>query len=422
MTRRLFPGRVLVGLGFACAVALTAPLLLAVASPTAMAAEEEGKQTVRPEIGKPLQAAQQLIKEHKFGEALAKLREADAVEKKTAYEESVLNTLRLIAAANAGEPGVAAKAYDALAGGGSLPAEQRLKFVEAIASAYFQTKDYGSAVTWANRYFAGGGTDMAVRTLVTNAYYLNNDFANAGKMAQELIEQYEHGGQPAPESVLQLLASCALKQNDKKGYAVALEKLVAAYPNANYWADLIHQTTAKAGFPERLSLDVFRLEAAVGTLSGVGSYMEFAELAIQAGLPAEAKAVVEKGYAAGVLGTGTEAERHGRLRDMAKRSTDADQKTLAAGEAEAAKAANGDPMVNNGLDYYGYGQMDKAVALIEQGIAKGNLKYPDDAKLHLGIVFLAAGQKAKAIDAWKSIKSNDAVADLARLWIIKARS
>ena len=36
-------------------------------------------QGVRPELGKPMQAAQELIKAGKFRDALAKVREADAI-------------------------------------------------------------------------------------------------------------------------------------------------------------------------------------------------------------------------------------------------------------------------------------------------------------------------------------------------------
>jgi hypothetical protein len=40
-------------------------------------------QTLRPEIGKPLQAAQELIKAQRYKEALAKVREAEAAARAT---------------------------------------------------------------------------------------------------------------------------------------------------------------------------------------------------------------------------------------------------------------------------------------------------------------------------------------------------
>ncbi len=63
--------------------------------------------------------------------------------------------------------------------------------------------------------------------------------------------------------------------------------------------------------------------------------MEMAQLALQAGYPAEAKAIIDKGFAAGALGTGAEAERHKRLRDLAVKQ----EAESAAGIAQAAHRA-----------------------------------------------------------------------------------
>jgi len=260
-----------------------------------------------------------------------------------------------------------------------------------------------------------------MRSLLAQTYYVNNDLPNTTKASNEAIDAYEKAGQQAPETLYQLVTSAATKAGDKKAYAVALERLTAAYPKPEYWADLVHQIAIKPGFPEnRLELDILRLKAATGGMQNVNDYMEYAEVAIQAGFPAEAQAVVAKGYETKVLGTGAEAERHGRLRDMAKQKVAEDQPGLAAAEAEAAKKPDGTGLVSTGMDYYGYGQYDKAISLIQAGIAKGGLKFPDDAKLHLGIVQLAAGKKADGVATLKSIKGGDADNDLARLWLIKA--
>ena len=418
MKSRLFSGRALAGFGIACAVAITSPVILqAVVGSPAYAEDEAKPGTVSPEVGKPLQAAQAAIKEKKYGEALAKVKEADAVAKKSPYEEGLIEQLRLIAAIGAEEPATAAKAYDSLNSAGSLQPAQKTQFAQAIAGAYFKNKDYQSSATWIGKYFSAGGSDLTMRSLLAQAYYLNNDFPNTAKASNEAIDAYEKSGTQAPETLYQLLTSAATKSGDKKAYSDALMKLTAAYPKPEYWADLIHQAANKS--QGKLDLDVYRLEDAVGGLSKPNDYMEYAELAIQAGLPGEAQTIVDKGYKANVLGQGAEADRHGRLRDMAKRSVDADKPGLTSAETEAGKKPDGTGLVNTGMDYYGYGQYDKAISLIQAGIAKGGLKNPDEAKLHLGIVQLAGGKKADAVATWKSIKSGDAVNDLARLWLIK---
>ena len=62
-------------------LALSVALSLAAGAPTALA------QGVRPEVGKPLQQASELLRAGKAKEALAKAREADAVSGKTASEQ-----------------------------------------------------------------------------------------------------------------------------------------------------------------------------------------------------------------------------------------------------------------------------------------------------------------------------------------------
>ena len=53
---------------------------------------------------------------------------------------------------------------------------------------------------------------------------------------------------------------------------------------------------------------------------------------------------------------------------------------------------------------------------MQQGIAKGGLKRPEDAKLHLGIAQLVAGDNAKAQATLRTVGGSDGTADLARLW------
>src|SRR5579859_6438021 len=279
MKSRLFSGRALAGFGIACAVAITSPVILqAVVGSPAYAEDEAKPGTVSPEVGKPLQAAQAAIKEKKYGEALAKLKEADSQAKKSPYEQGLIEQMRLIAAVSSDEPAVAAKSYDYLAQSGELQPNQKTLFAQAIAGSYMKAKELGSAATWYQRYFQAGGTDLATRTALAQAYYFNNDFANAQKATNQAIEAYNAAGQAPSEGTYQLLASCATKQNDKKAYTAAVELLVAAYPKPDYWLDLIHQTANKPGVSGKLDLDLYRLEDAVGVLTKTNDYMEYAEL------------------------------------------------------------------------------------------------------------------------------------------------
>ena len=98
------------------------------------------------------------------------------------------------------------------------------------------------------------------------------------------------------------------------------------------------------------------------------------------------------------------------------------RKNRAQAEKDAESASSGDDLVKVGLDYAYDGQAAKGIALIEKGIRKGKLKHPDEAKLRLGEAELATGSKARAVQTLKGVHGNDGTADLARLWILEART
>jgi hypothetical protein len=149
--------------------------------------------------------------------------------------------------------------------------------------------------------------------------------------------------------------------------------------------------------------------------------MEMAQLALQAGLPTEGRAVVDKGFAAGTLGTGEQAERHKRLRDLPIKQEAEAKVSIDKQLQEAAAAKDGNALVQAGYALASMGQHDKGIALIEQGIAKGGLKRPEDAKLRLGLALLQSGKhKTRAVQTLRSVQGADGAADLGRLWAVYA--
>src|SRR5262249_528560 len=153
----------------------------------------------------------------------------------------------------------------------------------------------------------------------------------------------------------------------------------------------------KPGFSDRLGVHVYKLRSATGNFANANDYMELAQLAMQDGVPAEAKIILDKGYAAAVLGKGPQPPRHKRLPDLTDKTLPESKKTRAQDEKDAQAAKTGDDLVRIGLEYVYEGQADKGLALVEQGIKKGSLKRPEDAKLRLGEAQLYAGKKNAAV-------------------------
>src|SRR5947209_8258504 len=137
----------------------------------------------------------------------------------------------------------------------------------------------------------------------------------------------------------------------------------------------------KPGYNSAHDIDVLRLQMAAQKTLAPEEYAELAELALAAGFPTEAKKALDAGFAAGELGTGSNAAKAKQLRDRANKGAADDAKNIASGEAGATKAKDGAALVNLGYAYVTMDQFDKGLALMEQGIAKGVAKRPDDYKL-----------------------------------------
>jgi hypothetical protein len=379
----------------------------------------QGQGGMRPELGKPLQAAQEMIKAGKYREALAKVREADAVGGKSAAENLLVERMRLAAASGAGDADTAAKSFETV--GPSVAGPDKLRMIESIAGTYYRAKEYAKAQQWYQRYFREGGTSSANRTLMIQTQYLSGDLAGVSKELMADIQGAERSGATPSEDRINMLMNAAVKQRDVGSEAFALERLVMYYPKKEYWVTLLSRLQRKPGFSDRLALDTYRLSLATGSMTAGADFSEMAQLALQAGSGAEARQVVDKGFAAGALGTGAEADRSKRLRDLINKRVDDAKATAAEDEKAALAAKDGNDLVTIGLNQVFEGQKAKGIQLMQQGIAKGGLKRPEDAKLHLAIAQLQAGENAKAQATLKTVSGNDGTSDLARLWSLYAR-
>lgn len=396
------------------ALVLGAGLALAPVAPTHAA--EEAKTTVRPEIGKPIQAAQDLLKGKKAKDALAKAREADAVPNKSAYETYVVQLVIGQAAAQAGEPAAAGAALEAAAAAATTGKAQ---LYAAAIGQHYSAKAYAKAVDLYDKYKADGGNDPALHTLYVQALYLGGNPTQAAKILRADVEAAEKSGQTVPETALQMLADLANKQKDNAGYQAAMEKLVANYPKKDYWLALIYAVQTRPGLSDRLALNLLRVKRATNTMRSTEEYVDAAQLALQAGFPVEAKRFIDEGYDAKLLGQGAEAERHKRLRDSADKALAADTKALGQDDAKLASLPNGEGLASTGFNYVLRGLNDKGLDLMEQAMQK-EFKRPEEAKLNYGVALVLGGQKAKAIRVLNSVGGKDGAADIARLWILLA--
>jgi peptidoglycan hydrolase-like protein with peptidoglycan-binding domain len=374
-------------------------------------------QGMRAEVGKPLQQANEMLKAGKAREALAKVREAEGVAGLTANERQTIDGMKAAAAQRAGDYGTAIQALESLAGRAS--GAQLGSYAEQLASAYAQQKNNAKATEWLNKAIAAGNTGGSIKQLQAYLQSSGGDYGAIARDAGAAVAGAEQAGRRPDEGELLRLADAQQRTGNMNGYVLTLEKLLLNYPKKDYWSAYLSRLPRKAGFADRYALDVLRLRLASGTLTKTEDFMEMAQLSMQAGLPSEARKVAEQGYKAGVMGTGTEAARHQRLKDLAVKEEGELKGKLANQATEAAGFKEGDGLVKVGTSYVALGDVDKGIELIQKGIAKGNLKRAEDAKLRLGLAQLqSAKTKTAGIATLRSVKGTDGSAEIARLWTI----
>jgi tetratricopeptide (TPR) repeat protein len=312
----------------------------------------------------------------------------------------------------------------ALTGDRLTPSEQ-LALMLAIARDALQRKNPADAIAWAQRFVASGGAESDARPLLARAYFELGDFANAARELQWEIQLGKHAGRPPGEADLLMLRQCYTKLGDANAYAWALGELLTYHPRREYWADLLDRTEKRPDFGPLQALDLERLRLMTGTLGGESDYLALAEQAREAGFPAEAERVIDRGIANGVLGRGSEAARHRQWERQLVDENLAQQQRINRREVEIAaeSASDGIELFDLGFAHVTLGNYDKGLALMEKGLRKGRLAgRPQYARLHLGIAFLMAGRKASAIETFELVGGRHTAPDLARLWIIYARN
>jgi tetratricopeptide (TPR) repeat protein len=401
------------------AVIVVAATLLAPASVSA-AEKDKGPQP-SAKLAKPLHEAQEDLKAKKYPEAIAKLKDAENISGKTPYDQHVINDFLAFAYIKTNNFADAAKAIEAELDDGFTPESDKASKVKEITEINYQLKNYDKAIEFGNRAIKGGFADEQIRIIVGQSYYLKGDWKGTLKFEEAIADaQIKAGESPKKETLLMIYSSCQ-KQNDDACSQRAMEKLVAYYPQPDYWSQLLYGLRNQTSNNDADLLQTYRLMSEVDVLKTPGDYNEMAQLALEAGSPGEAETVLQKGFDKNIFTDKLTKDRNQRLLENAKKAAANDQASLPKQEKEADSAATGAKNVGVGLAYLGYGQYDKAVDELSKGLSKGGVKDEAQARLLLGIAQLKAGHKDDAVKSFHDVKGDASLERLANLWSLHAK-
>lgn len=377
--------------------------------------EKEKAPSISADIAKPLKAAQDDMKAKKFDDAVAKLNEAKTSKgKKTDYDNYVINEMLAVSYYTSQQLSNAAPLLRESALSQFSTPDQTKQFLMAAMGIYYQQKNYPECIATGQEVIKKGIATSDVYTTIALSQQAQGKNKEAAQTIQQLIEK-----QPKPEEkLLAFQWNAYLKANDPNAASKVVEQLVKYYPKPDYWLNALSPLLKMQVSDAHLQLDIFRLMSEVGVLTRPGDFSEMAGLSLDQGYPGETVEVLKKAFANNVFTDQRDVGRYQHLLTGAQQRADADQKSLPQQEQQAKSAATGDSLVTVGAAYMTYGQADKAVELIQQGIQKGSLKYPDQANLLLGMAEFHAHKNADARKAFGDVakSSNEGYAHLGKLW------
>lgn len=414
---RAFTSRTLLALTLA---AWTGTAALAADAPAA-AASQPG---VSPAFAAPFNAAQDMLKSGNGAGALAKLKEVAALPNLTPYEQYLVVRVRAPAEYAANDTTAAAADFESLLVNDQLPASDRVVLLKALASIQYNAQQFPKAAVTLQRYFEAGGDDAQLREILPQVQYMNKDYAVAAKGLRAQIDAMYAAGKVPDERTLRLLASAYSQSNDDASYVWALEHLAVAYPKTvDYWKELIGRVAHTEKFSDHLYTDNYRLKAQVLGSVADTERLSYAELADHAGYPEEAKRILDEAYASAHPFTGPDLAEANKVRASVNKSVASDkaQESMNLNAAHAAK--DGNALLSLGLLKVVDGDATGGLDLMQQGVAKGGLRNPEEARLHLGYAQIKAGHDADALKTFQSVTSGpNGIVPMAHVWALYTQS
>jgi len=320
---------------------------------------------------------------------------------KTPEEIYTLNQYRLDVGTKTQNAAAQEKAVSAMLGTGLLPAADVGKYHFFAGKFASDRKDYVKAET---EYAAA-----AAANYINTDLYLSQAkiYADTGKYPQVLaalekaLAAETAAGRKPPEDWYKFGFGQAYKGKLNNEVTKWTVMHVKAYPTPENWRTALIVFRDSQNPTDKPLIDLYRLMLASDSLAGEKDHYEYAYLASRAGLPGEAKLVLDHLKASKSPGTSPDvAELH---KEVTAKAT-ADRASLANEEKSAGSAANGVSAAGVANAYLGYGDYAKAVTLYQLALTKGGVD-ADEVNTRLGIALARQGQKDAAKAAFAKVQA-----------------
>jgi tetratricopeptide (TPR) repeat protein len=305
------------------------------------------------------------------------------------------------------------RALDVLIANSVTPPTDRANYLSVQAGAAFQARDYARARALYTQVLELRPNDPAILANLAQVQLASNDRSGGVTALQQAIAASVAAGRPVPEEMRHQAMVAAYEARQVAPTIELGQALVTAHPTPRNWRDALIAYRQVSTLDDPGRIETLRLMRAAGVLKEASEYQQLAQLLDQAGLPGEAKAVLDEGVSRQILSVATP-----RIRDIAAlvgRNVATNQAGLTAAQRTALAARTGTSAFQVAETLSGYGRHADAIPLYRAALQKGSV---DAGAVHtrLGVALALAGQRAEAEAAFRAVTGSRA--GLAGYWLL----
>lgn len=388
----------------ALALTLLTGTAMGVAAP-ALAQKPKQEKPVPPKLSKPVMAVvMDVQKTQAAGDhagAIAKLDAAAAVPRTEKDDALILAKLKLFSAQSLKDNVKLEEGLTEAVEAPSIDAAEKLTFSKFIAGLASNRKDYPKALKWYDFYLSQKPDDV---DMVVQAATIHNAVGGRNKVVELLtkaIDLREAAGQKGDRSWYEFRAQTVIDGKMEAQVMPSLLSWVKAFPEPKSYNLAIELTKQRSGtMDNNMLLDWGRLMRASGAMTTANNYLEYADAAIDRGMPSEADMVLKEAV-------------EKKLADPARPNI----------KEFIALAASKNKEVNTGLPALekeaktsprialvvadtlaSLGQTEKAVGFYK-GLVGNGVVDQDTVNLRLGVALMKMGDKPGAEAAFSAVKA-----------------
>ncbi|MBB5687276.1 hypothetical protein [Sphingobium boeckii] len=322
-----------------------------------------------------------------------------------------INDIRLQAGIGLGDTSLQASAIDSMLST-NLVGPERLGVFQFYSGKFaYERKEYPRAEAAFNAAAASGYVNQELYLTQARLYSDAKRPADANIAMEKTVAELRKANTKVPEAYYTFGIQQAYNAKQMPSFVNWTTAQLRDYPTADMWRTNIqnyigatkNMSADKKGLGGKVYLDAYRLLRAANAFAGDDDVYDYAYQANAAGLPLEAKAVLEPAKKSGKM-----SPEVNEFYTLVSGRAAGDQAAFAKISAQSTVSADADLALAGG-DYA------KAATIYQAAIAKGGLRDAEETQMRLGIALAMSGQKEPAKTAFQAVKG--VRADIAKYWL-----